>query len=121
MAIKFCSGSPACSVCGASHREGEVQNCPSPLRDFKYAGSGQPSPRPSPRGLGDFIESGLTYLGITQERWVEWKRSHGLPPTCNCVDRKEWLNNFGREFGGAAATAMRLLVVWFKKGKPIDS
>jgi hypothetical protein len=42
--------------------------------------------------LGDKIESVLTGLGITQERWKAAKASIGLPPTCNCKSRIAWLN-----------------------------
>ena len=47
-------------------------------------------------GLGDRVESMLTKLGITEERYVEVKRLFGLPPVCNCAGRREWLNRVGR-------------------------
>jgi hypothetical protein len=40
------------------------------------------------RGLGDVVESTLTKLGITQERY---KSFFGLKE-CNCKKRKQWLN-----------------------------
>jgi len=51
-------------------------------------------------GLGDRVESMLTKLGITEERYVEVKRKFGLPPVCNCAGRKEWLNKVGRWLKG---------------------
>jgi hypothetical protein len=42
------------------------------------------------RGLGDVVESTLTKLGITQERY---KSFFGLQE-CNCTKRKKWLNGF---------------------------
>jgi hypothetical protein len=41
-------------------------------------------------GLGDVVESTLTKLGITQERYKEF---FGLQE-CNCTKRKKWLNGF---------------------------
>lgn len=42
--------------------------------------------------LGDDLENWLTGLGITKERWSMVKQALGLPPTCNCPARKQWLN-----------------------------
>lgn len=42
------------------------------------------------RGLGDIVESTLNKFGITQERYKEWFNLE----ECDCVKRKEWLNNF---------------------------
>jgi hypothetical protein len=39
-------------------------------------------------GLGDIVESTLTKLGITQERY---KTFFGLEE-CGCTERKKWLN-----------------------------
>jgi hypothetical protein len=41
-------------------------------------------------GLGDVVESALTKLGITQERYKEF---FGLQE-CSCTKRKKWLNGF---------------------------
>lgn len=51
-------------------------------------------------GLGDSVESMLKTLGITPERYVEVKQMFGLPPTCGCAKRKEWLNKVGRWLNG---------------------
>ena len=40
-------------------------------------------------GLGDVVESVLTNMGITQERFKEWFNLK----ECNCNKRKKWLNN----------------------------
>lgn len=40
-------------------------------------------------GLGDVVESVLTSMGITEERFKSW---FGLEE-CNCTKRKKWLNN----------------------------
>jgi len=52
-----------------------------------------------PNGLGDWAESALTKLGITQESYVKIKEKCGLPPRCNCSKRKRWLNEVGKHFG----------------------
>jgi len=39
-------------------------------------------------GLGDVVESTLTKLGITQERYKEFFNLE----ECNCTKRKKWLN-----------------------------
>lgn len=41
---------------------------------------------------GDALEELLTSYGITKEWWVEYKAKHGLPPTCGCDSRREYLN-----------------------------
>ena len=41
-------------------------------------------------GLGDIVESTLSKLGITQERY---KTFFGLEE-CGCTERKKWLNGF---------------------------
>lgn len=43
-------------------------------------------------GLGDYTESLLASIGVTQDRYVAAKQLFGLPPTCGCDARKEWLN-----------------------------
>jgi hypothetical protein len=51
-------------------------------------------------GLGDNVERMLKTLGITAERYIEVKKRFGLPPTCNCAGRREWLNKVGRWLAG---------------------
>jgi hypothetical protein len=45
---------------------------------------------------GDALEELLTSYGITQEWWTEYKSQHGLPPTCGCDSRREYLNNLSK-------------------------
>jgi len=40
-------------------------------------------------GLGDVVESVLTTVGITEERFKQWFNLK----ECNCNGRKKWLNN----------------------------
>ena len=40
-------------------------------------------------GLGDVVESVLTTVGITEERFKQWFSLQ----ECNCNKRKKWLNN----------------------------
>lgn len=51
-------------------------------------------------GLGDKVEKLLTSVGITEDRYKQIKQMFGLPPRCNCRQRKEWLNKVGRWFAG---------------------
>jgi len=49
----------------------------------------------APRGLGDSIENLLSKHGITQERWISFKRkiSFGyFGKNCACERRKKFLN-----------------------------
>jgi len=39
-------------------------------------------------GLGDAMETILTNMGVTQERYKEWFNLE----ECNCTRRKQWLN-----------------------------
>ena len=43
--------------------------------------------------LGDRTERLLSNLGITEGRYRQVKQMFGLPPTCACAARKEWLNS----------------------------
>ena len=49
-------------------------------------------------GWGDRIEKGLTSVGITQERYKEVKERFGLPSTCDCDERIEWINKVEKWF-----------------------
>lgn len=55
----------------------------------------QPEPEPEPPA-GDALEELLTSYGITKEWWTEYKSQHGLPPTCGCDSRREYLNNLSK-------------------------
>jgi hypothetical protein len=43
-------------------------------------------------GLGDAVESLLASIGITKDRYAQAKELFGLPATCSCDARREWLN-----------------------------
>ena len=49
-----------------------------------------PAPQSHP-GLGDKVAVGLEILGITKEKFSEW-----IGKECNCPERQEKLNRFGR-------------------------
>lgn len=57
-------------------------------------------------GLGNLVESALESCGVTKDRWIAFKTKVGLPSTCNCTRKKEYLNQLGREFGEAAHQAV---------------
>ena len=59
--------------------------------------------------LGDWVETQLTRIGLTKEKWVEIKAEHGLPPTCECEERQQWLNEVGTRFGSAVKTTFSKL------------
>lgn len=72
----WCEGNP-CKRCGAPTRDGYRRVC------------GQ---SPSQPGLGDYTEAMLQSIGVTKERYQAAKQLFGLSPTCDCDQRKEWLN-----------------------------
>ena len=45
---------------------------------------------------GDALEQLLTSHGITKEWWTEYKSKHGLPPTCGCDSRRDYLNKLSQ-------------------------
>lgn len=45
---------------------------------------------------GDALEDLLTSYGVTKEWWKEYKAKHGLPPTCGCDSRREYLNKLSQ-------------------------
>ena len=57
------------------------------LTEIKKVGV-KDSPDKDTIGLGDAVESVLTRLGITQERYKAWR---GLNE-CSCTERKHYLN-----------------------------
>ena len=60
--------------------------------------------------LGDWVEDSLAEVGITQEKYLQFKGRLGIMPDCRCDERKEWLNRFGEQFGRTATIALRLLI-----------
>ena len=41
---------------------------------------------------GDLVERLLQSIGVTEEKYKEAKQLFGLPASCNCAGRKQWLN-----------------------------
>jgi hypothetical protein len=58
------------------------------IEELKTKGIDKDTNPDSVTGLGDIVESTLTKLGITQERY---KTFFGLEE-CVCTERKKWLN-----------------------------
>jgi hypothetical protein len=100
---KGCLCSNGCGY--ALRRDYEVH----PARNCTVYG---PERQPAP-GLGDQIETVLTSVGITKERWLDTKESIGLPRICNCTARQEWLNTLGEKLGEKAKNSVAAL---FPKG-----
>jgi hypothetical protein len=109
MPVKFCTGSPVCSECGGAHRQGVIQNCPTPLRDFAYASvaAGAPVVKAPKSGLGDLAAEFFASLGVTPKTYQATKESLHLPGGCGCDKRKRLLNAVGEKLGvNEAAAAM---------------
>ncbi len=63
--------------------------------------------------LGDRIEHALESVGITKEKYVGWKEMLGLPPTCGCASRQNWINEADEKLGlGEKVTAFKSLMGW---------
>jgi len=58
------------------------------IEELKIKGIDKDTNPDNVTGLGDIVESTLTKLGITQERY---KTFFGLEE-CGCTERKKWLN-----------------------------
>jgi hypothetical protein len=56
-------------------------------------------PRQEIPRLGDRIGSALESVGVTPERWAAAKAEIGLPATCGCASRREWLNKLDEKLG----------------------
>lgn len=52
-------------------------------------------PTPGKLPLGDYTERLLRSVGITEDRYKDAKEELGMAPTCNCHERKLWLNRAG--------------------------
>jgi hypothetical protein len=52
-------------------------------------------------GLGDALAAALSSIGVTKERYSEVKEMFGLPPSCGCDERREWLNRVGEWWNNA--------------------
>ena len=91
----WCRGTTHCDLCGKPIHAGYRRKCIGILE--------------SPQKLGDWMEARLTSLGITKERYVAIKESIGLPPTCNCAARQEYMNRVGEKFGATVSSALAKL------------
>ncbi len=60
-------------------------------------------------GLGDSLEELLTSYGITKEWYQGFKEKFGLPPTCNCNSRQEWLNKTSEAHPTIANIGVKIL------------
>lgn len=77
---------------------------------------------PRKRGVGDFVGESLASIripwlipnGITPETYRAWKVRHGFADACNCAERKERLNRFGRWIG----KPLRAAWAWRKQLPP---
>jgi hypothetical protein len=76
----------------------EAGEDPAPKSKVKVDVHGKLIEPPAIKRLGDRIEEALSSYGITQEAWIEYKEQHGLPPTCRCPQRKEWINRMDKKF-----------------------
>ena len=65
--------------------------------------------------LGDEVERALQTLGITEERYRSFKEQLGLMPTCNCKDRKEFLNKLSTQFGLSANKILNYWSWWISR------
>lgn len=59
------------------------------IKELEKRGVNMNSHKNDMTGLGDVVESVLTTMGITEDRFKQW---FGLQE-CNCGKRKKWLNN----------------------------
>ena len=66
------------------------------LPDFDPAGV----PVVSRPGLGDHVGRLLSSVGVTEDRYKAAKQAFGLPPTCSCAARREWLNKVSEWWKG---------------------
>lgn len=57
-------------------------------RSIKYKENSPPA--------GDALEELLTSYGVTKEWWTDYKSKHGLPPTCGCDSRRQYLNDLSK-------------------------
>ena len=96
------------SCCGYVARSNDPTTCFAECRQKTPSISQAPVVR-----LGDRIESALESFGVTKERYAAAKQAIGLPATCNCAARRDWLNRLDAELGlGEKLAAFRGLLGW---------
>lgn len=90
------SGETHCPQCGRELPRDLLRRCPesgiTPTDQPDLSAPLLDRDRSVPPGLGDYTEQLLTSIGVTKDRYVAAKQLFGLPPTCGCDARKEWLN-----------------------------
>ena len=110
-AWQLCKGTANTAKCGFKywkgweqgfHGAGVAQENPILQQDWECDESQAVSfsaPDTTARGLGDYAERMMKSLGITEDRYAEIKEKFGLPATCNCTARRNWLNAVGKYIG----------------------
>lgn len=58
---------------------------------------------------GDALEDLLESYGVTKEWYQGFKEKFGLPPTCNCNSRQEWLNKTSEAHPTIANIGVKIL------------
>ena len=48
--------------------------------------------------VGTRLAQTLESIGITKDKYVAVKLQFGMPPSCNCNERKNWLNKVSAAF-----------------------
>jgi len=91
--MKFCkykqvNGELFCEDCGIELR-GRWNAKQLPPRNCPANATTLPESKPQ---LGDRLESLLKKVGITEEKYRELKAMAGFSPTCNCPQRRRFLN-----------------------------
>jgi predicted RNA-binding Zn-ribbon protein involved in translation (DUF1610 family) len=67
-------------------------------------------PQPQPTYMvGDELKETLESYGVTIDRWIGIKKKFGLPATCNCEARAEWLNKVSAEHPDFAKIGVELI------------
>lgn len=86
------SGDGFCLQCGCPLPERMLRRCEgAPCGDIRGV-------RKHRGGVGDSVERMLRSIGITEDRYKRVKELFGLPPVCNCAERKAWLNKVDNWF-----------------------
>lgn len=65
--------------------------------------------------FGDTLEQALESIGVTQDRWKALKSQMGLPPSCNCDARKQWLNMAGEALQIQGEKLGKILSWWYSR------
>ena len=60
--------------------------------------------------LGDWVADRIASFGITAAKYEAFRERHGMLPECNCEARRQWLNNFGQEFGHKTKKLLKFLL-----------